>query len=59
MKRSGTPSDPHLRALKDMLIVQLLLASVGQIETAKIAGVDIHRVNDVAKLLKKRKKGAQ
>ena len=48
-------ADAHLKVLKDMLIVQLLLASVPQVETAKIAGVDVNRVNQIAKLLKRKK----
>ena len=49
----------QLRTLKDILIVQLLLAAVGQAETAKVAKVDIHRVNQIAKLLKKSRKESE
>ncbi|WP_426609506.1 hypothetical protein [Bradyrhizobium sp. McL0616] len=41
--------------LRDMMIVQLLLAGVGQHESRQIAGVGIHRVSRIAKLLKKPK----
>jgi hypothetical protein len=41
--------------LQDLLIVQLSLAGVGQAEIRQIVGVDMHRVNRIAKLLKKRK----
>ena len=39
--------------LRDMMIVQLLLAGVGQREIRQIAGVDIGRVSRIGKLLKK------
>ncbi len=48
-------SDPHLKILKDMFIVQLLLAAVPQNDAAKIVGVDIRRVNNIAKSLKRKK----
>lgn len=41
--------------LRDLMIVQLALAGVGQHEIRKIAGVDIHRVSRIAKLIKKAK----
>jgi len=41
--------------LRDMMIVQLLLAGVGQHEIRQIAGVGIHRVSRIGKLLKKPK----
>lgn len=41
--------------LRDMMIVQLLLAGVGQHEIRQIAGVGIHRVSRIGKLLKKSK----
>jgi len=41
--------------LKDMMIVQLLIAGVGQHEIRQIVGVDIHRVSRIAKLMKKSK----
>jgi Trp operon repressor len=46
--------------LRDMMIVQLLLAGVGQHQIRQIVGVDIHRVSRIGKLLKKPKemKGA-
>jgi hypothetical protein len=46
--------------LRDMMIVQLLLAGIGQHQIRKIVGVDIHRVSRIGKLLKKPKgtKGA-
>jgi hypothetical protein len=41
--------------LRDMLIVQLLLAGVGQLQIRQIVGVDIHRVSRIGKLMKKAK----
>ena len=41
--------------LRDMLIVQLLLAGIGQLQIRQIVGVDIHRVSRIAKLMKKAK----
>lgn len=41
--------------LRDSMIVQLLLAGIGQHECRQIVGVDIHRVSRIAKLLKKPK----
>lgn len=41
--------------LRDMMIVQLLLAGVGQHQIRQIVGVDIHRVSRIAKLMKKTK----
>jgi hypothetical protein len=41
--------------LRDMMIVQLLLAGVGQREIRQIAGVDIYRVSRIGKLLKRPK----
>jgi hypothetical protein len=41
--------------LRDMMIVQLLLAGVGQREIREIAGVEMGRVNRIGKLLKKSK----
>jgi hypothetical protein len=50
-EKSGNVED----LLRDMMIVQLLLAGVGQHESRQIVGVDIHRVSRIAKLLKKPK----
>ncbi|WP_315831741.1 hypothetical protein [Bradyrhizobium prioriisuperbiae] len=46
--------------LKDMMIVQLVLAGIGQHQIRQIVGVDIHRVSRIGKLMKKPKdtKGA-
>jgi hypothetical protein len=41
--------------LRDMMIVQLTLAGVGQHQIRQIVGVDIHRVSRISKLLKKAK----
>jgi transposase-like protein len=41
--------------LQDLIIVQLALAGVGQHQIREIAGVDIHRVSRIAKLITKRK----
>lgn len=42
--------------LRDLMIVQLALANVGQHEIRQIVGVDIHRVSRIAKHLKKSKR---
>ena len=41
--------------LQDLIIVQLALAGVGQHQIREIAGVDIHRVARIAKLIRKQK----
>jgi hypothetical protein len=41
--------------LRDMMIVQLTLAGVGQREIREVAGVDMGRVSRIGKLLKKPK----
>jgi hypothetical protein len=41
--------------LRDMMIVQLLLAGIGQREIREITGVDMARVSRIGKLLKKPK----
>jgi Trp operon repressor len=41
--------------LRDMMIVQLLQAGIGQHEIRQIAGVGIHRVSRIGKLMKKSK----
>ncbi len=41
--------------LRDIMIVQLLLAGVGQHQIRQIVGVDIHRVSRIGKLMKKGK----
>jgi hypothetical protein len=41
--------------LKDFMIVQLLIAGIGQHQIRQIVGVDIHRVSRIAKLMKKPK----
>jgi len=40
--------------LQDLIIVQLALAGVGQQQIREIAGVDMHRVSRIAKLIKKK-----
>jgi hypothetical protein len=42
--------------LKDMFIAELAIASVPQLEIAKVVRVNLNRVNRIAKALKKRKK---
>jgi len=46
-------SDSVEDLLRDMMIVQLLLAGIGQREIREIAGVDMGRVSRIGKLLKK------
>ena len=41
--------------LRDMMIVQLLLAGIGQHQIRQIVGVDIHRVSRIGKLMKKQR----
>lgn len=41
--------------LRDLIIVQLVLAGIGQHQIREVAGVDIHRVSRIAKLLKRSK----
>ncbi len=41
--------------LRDLMIVQLLLAGIGQHQIRQIVGVDIHRVSRIGKLMKKAK----
>ncbi|MBR0684653.1 hypothetical protein JQ594_01890 [Bradyrhizobium manausense] len=44
--------------LRDMMIVQLLLAGIGQREIREIACVDMAHVSRIGKLLKKRKEAS-
>ena len=55
-ERQGSVED----LLRDMMIVQLLLAGIGQHQIRQIVGVDIHRVSRIGKLMKRPKetKGA-
>lgn len=48
-------SDPTVELLKDLLIVELAKAGVPQLEIRRILGCNIHRVNKIAKVLKKAK----
>lgn len=41
--------------LRDLMIIQLALAGVGQHKIREIVGGDIHRVTRIAKHLKRRK----
>jgi transposase-like protein len=41
--------------LRDIMIVQLALAGVGQLQIRQIVGVDMHRVNRIAKHIRKAK----
>ena len=50
-ERQGSVED----LLRDMMIVQLLLAGIGQHQIRQIVGVDIHRVSRIGKLMKKSK----
>jgi hypothetical protein len=42
--------------LKDMFIANLAIAGIGQRQIAKVAHVDLNRVNRIAKLLKRNEK---
>ncbi len=54
-KTRKSKQQPIEELLRDMMIVQLALAGVGQHQIRQIAGVDIHRVSRIAKLIKKPK----
>jgi hypothetical protein len=41
--------------LRDLMIIQLALAGIGQHQIRKIVGVDIYRVARIAKLIKRTK----
>lgn len=60
MARAKERQDSVEELLRDMMIVQLLLAGIGQHQIRQIVGVDIHRVSRIGKLMKKPKetKGA-
>lgn len=55
MARAKERQDNVEELLRDMMIVQLLIAGVGQHQIRQIVGVDIHRVSRIAKLMKKPK----
>lgn len=55
MARGKERQDNVEELLRDMMIVQLLIAGVGQHQIRQIVGVDIHRVSRIAKLMKKPK----
>ena len=55
MARKKQPSQGVEDLLRDIMIVQLALAGVGQLQIREIVGVDIHRVSRIAKLIAKRK----
>ena len=42
----------QLELTRDMFIVNLALAGISQLKIAKIVQVDVHRVNNIGKLLK-------
>jgi len=58
--RAKERQDSVEELLRDTMIVQLLLAGIGQHQIRQIVGVDIHRVSRIGKLMKKPKdtKGA-
>ncbi len=53
-RTNASSSDETIRLLKDLLIVQLGLAGVGQTEIRSIVGADMGRVNRIAKLVRKK-----
>ncbi len=52
-KATTTSSSETTDLLKDLIIIQLGLAHVGQREIRAIVGADIRRVNRIVKLLNK------
>ena len=50
-KKSETVED----LLRDLMIIQLGVAGMGQLQIREIVGVDIHRVSRILKHLKKKK----
>jgi len=54
-RRNQEQSDPTHELLRDLLIVELAKAGVQQLDIRKIVGCDIHRVSNIAKVLKKAK----
>jgi hypothetical protein len=55
MARTKERHDSVEDLLRDTMIVQLLLAGIGQHQIRQIVGVDIHRVSRIGKLMKKPK----
>ena len=55
-KNRGKKPETAEDILRDLLIVQLGLAGVGQLQIREIVGVDIYRVNHIAKHFKKLKR---
>jgi hypothetical protein len=54
-KRERTQADASTELLRDLLIVALANSDVPQLEIRKIVGCDIHKVNRIAKHIKKEK----
>jgi hypothetical protein len=54
-RRTSSKSQSVEDLLRDMMIIQLVLAGVGQHQIREIVGSDIHRVSRIAKLLKRSK----
>ncbi len=55
MARVKQPKKSVEDLLRDLMIVQLALAGVGQHQIREIVGVDIHRVSRIAKYIGKAK----
>jgi hypothetical protein len=55
-KNRGKKPETAEDILRDLLIVQLGLAGVGQLQIREIVGVDIYRVNRIVKHFKKLKR---
>lgn len=53
-RKNVSAADETTRLLKDILIVQLGLAGVGQTEIRSIVGADMGRVNSIVKLVRKK-----
>jgi hypothetical protein len=52
-KTENANRDVTAELLRDLLIVELYKARVPQLEIRKIVGCDVHRVNRIAKALRK------
>ena len=52
-KKERTQADASTELLRDLLIVALVNSDVPQLEIRKIVECDIHKVNRIAKYIKK------
>lgn len=57
--KNSTATDRTAELLRDLMIIQLGLAGVGQKEIRSIVGGNMNRVNKIVKLLRKTTKASQ